>query len=121
MKKFLLYIFLYLSVLNNSVAATLEEDWEKDTKIYMEGINQCAEVYAHKSGSFNSDHYWECVNQFKAMNSERIEARELARKDKCEKAKRKNASIKGSSSFSNAENFLLGVLSAASENIACGY
>ena len=116
MKKTFLFILLNL-IISNGVLA--EEDWKKDAQIYMKGIRQCSEVYAHRSGSYNEDDYWECVNTFKTMDNARIEARENAKKEKCEAARKKNANTKGSTSLSNVENFLLGVLGGLSEDMAC--
>jgi len=115
----ILVTLVLLLLLNSSSNA--EETWKKDAQIYMKGTRQCSEVYAYRSGSYNEDDFFECVNTFKAMDNARIEARENSNKEKCEAARRKNANTKGSTSLSNAENFLLGVLGEASEDMACGY
>ena len=79
MKKLLGIIVLGLLLTNNTNAGTLEEDWARDTEIYMEGIKKCQE-YAQQSGSWNSEQFTMCTTKFKEMDNARIKRREAAKK-----------------------------------------
>jgi len=120
MKKLLGILVLGLLWCNISFAGTLKEDWRRDAEIYMEGINKCSD-YAGRSGSYNSEEYWICVKKFKELDNARIQRREHARDQKCKVAREKNTNTTGSTSLSNAENFLLGAMGQLSEDMACGY
>ena len=120
MKKLLSILVLGLLLTNNTNAGTLEEDWARDTEIYMEGIKKCQE-YAQQSGSWNSEQFTMCTTKFKEMDNARIKRREAVRNQKCKAARETNSNTSGSAGLSNAENFLLGMMGQLSEDIACGY
>ena len=121
MKKTFFFLLINLILIPNLKAGSLQEDWAKDIEIYQAGVRQCADVYAQKSGSFNSEHYRECVDEFNRLNNARIEARELARKNRCDSMRQKIESTRNYSAGSDVGNFLMGMLNSYMEDEACGY